>query len=98
MTDQRTPKRKQVWLHVGKVDNADAYPEQSVKVGDLEFQFSDGPVGQRSSSADYVGLGKGLDDHYDCDVYVNLRDIGEAGLDTAFQLYQWLAQEPGENK
>ena len=98
MTEQRTPKRKQVWLHVGRVSDADAYPDQGVKIGDLEFQFSDGPVGQRSSSADYVDLGKGLDDHYDCDVHVNLRDLGEAGLKSCLEIYKWLAQEPGENK
>jgi hypothetical protein len=84
--------RKQVWLHVGRVSNADAYPDESVKVGDLEFQFSDGPPGQRSSSADYIDLAEGLDDQHGCDLFINHRNLAEAGLTTTLQFYQWVIQ------
>ena len=38
----------------GIVQNADAYDE-SVSVGDTEWQFSDGPSGSRSISYDFAG-------------------------------------------
>lgn len=55
-------KQKEVWLVVGKVTNPDAYDGAAIE-GQPEYQFSDGPKGKRSSSADYVDIIKGLEDH-----------------------------------
>jgi len=50
-----------VFIVKGVVTDPDSYPD--AKVGDLEYQFSDGPPGQRSFSADYVDLEEGLREH-----------------------------------
>ena len=50
-----------VYIVKGVVTDPDSYPD--AKVGDTEYQFSDGPPGHRSVSADYVDLEEGLRDH-----------------------------------
>ena len=50
-----------VFIVKGVVTDPDAHPD--AKVGDAEYQFSDGPPGQRSASADYTDLERGLRDH-----------------------------------
>lgn len=60
-----------VWLVRGTITTEDAaatYREQGfdVKVGDVEWQFSDGPPGDRWSSADYACIVRGIEDHKHC--------------------------------
>ena len=50
-----------VFIVKGVVTDPDSYPD--AKVGDLEYQFSDGPPGERSVSFDYVNLEEGLREH-----------------------------------
>lgn len=64
---------KQVWLVIGKVTDPDAHT--NAKEGDTEYQFSDGPAGERSSSADYVDLTKGLNNHIDYDLIISAEDM-----------------------
>lgn len=52
---------EEVYIIVGRVTDPTAYPD--AKIGDIEFQFSDGPPEDRSHSADYVDLIQGLKDH-----------------------------------
>ena len=59
---------RKVWITVGEVTDADAYNGEAV-VGQPEYQFSDGPVGWRSSSADYISLEKGLKEHSGCQFF-----------------------------
>jgi len=54
--------QKEVWIVVGRVSNPDAY-ETAVAFGQPEYQFSDGPIGKRTTSADYVDLIKGLKEY-----------------------------------
>lgn len=49
---------KEVWIVVGRVTEPD-----SPFYGEVEYQFSDSPPGERGSSADYVNLAKGLREH-----------------------------------
>lgn len=55
---------KEVWITVGTVTDPD-----SLHYGEAEYQFSDGPAGQRGDSADYVSLSKGLKDHSGCVIH-----------------------------
>lgn len=56
-----------VWVVKGQVTDPTAYPpEADAKLGQVEWQFSNGPAGDRSYSADYVDLTKGLAEHEDC--------------------------------
>ena len=55
---------KEVWIVVGKVTDPN-----SVHFGEVEYQFSDGPPGQRGGSADYISLQKGLKDHSGCVIH-----------------------------
>ena len=50
-----------IYIVKGIVTDDDAH--ESASIGDVEWQFSDGPPGQRSGSADYVSLEKGLREH-----------------------------------
>ena len=50
-----------VFIVKGVVTDPDAHP--NAEVGDPEYQFSDGPPGQRSMSADYTDLERGLREH-----------------------------------
>ena len=52
---------KEIWIVKGRVTDTDAHP--AAKLGDVEWQFSDGPPGKRGSSADYLSLEEGLRDH-----------------------------------
>lgn len=52
---------REVWIVKGKITDEHAHP--GGKLGDIEYQFSDGPPGQRSHSADYLSLEDGLKDH-----------------------------------
>ena len=52
---------KEIWIVEGRVTDADAHP--TAKVGDPEWQFSDGPAGQRGYSEDYLSLEEGLRAH-----------------------------------
>lgn len=49
-----------VWIVKGQVSDPDSYPDPKPVVGQTEWQFSDGPPGERGSSADYIDLEKGL--------------------------------------
>ncbi len=51
-----------VWVGRGEVDNLEAWPEGTV-LGQDEWQFSDGPVGNRGYSEDYLTLQEGLAAH-----------------------------------
>lgn len=51
-------KLKEYWIGKGKVTCPDAHA--GGKVGDDEWQFSDGPLGQRGSSADFLTLEAGI--------------------------------------
>jgi len=55
---------KEVWVVVGEVTDPDLY--ENAKVGDLEYQFSDGPPGARTMSYDFVNLSEGLAAHKGC--------------------------------
>jgi len=60
-----------VWIVCGKITDeeaAEAY-QSGAKVGDIEYQFSDGPPGERTYSADYVDLAEGIRDHAHCKIY-----------------------------
>jgi len=85
----------QVWLHVGRVQYPYNYP--NAKMGDLEFQFGDGPPGQRTYSKDYVDLNQGLDEHEDCEIVVSLGNFRSAGLACCFMLYMHLVQDAKED-
>lgn len=50
-----------VYIVKGEVTDPECYPGS--KLGDVEWQFSDGPPGQRGSSRDYLSLAEGVDDH-----------------------------------
>lgn len=52
-------KLKTYWICKGAVTDPSAY-DYHVKKGHVEWQFSDGPSGQRSESADYLTLEAGL--------------------------------------
>mgnify|MGYP003626322736 FL=1 len=60
-----------VWIVCGKITNEDAAEayQSDAKVGDVEYQFSDGPPGERTFSADYVDLTEGIRDHAHCKIY-----------------------------
>lgn len=50
-------------IHVvkGVVVEDEAY--DGAKIGDVEWQFSDGPPGKRNHSSDYISLEEGIKDH-----------------------------------
>jgi hypothetical protein len=53
---------RQYWIVKGTTSGPDgAFPE--VPEGTTEWQFSDGPAGERSESADYLSLEEGLRAH-----------------------------------
>lgn len=52
---------KHIWIVKGRVTDTDAHP--TAKLGDVEWQFSDGPPGQRGTSSDYLSLEEGLRAH-----------------------------------
>ena len=59
---------KEVWIVKGHVTDVEAYRNDlsaldKVKIGDVEWQFSDGPAGQRGGSSDYLDLEQGLIEH-----------------------------------
>lgn len=56
---------KEVWIVEGIVTDPDAHNGKA-KIGDTEWQFSDGPPGERSSSSDYLSVEEGMRDHPDC--------------------------------
>lgn len=47
-----------IYIVEGRVTCLDAHPDANI--GDVEWQFSDGPPGERGSSADYIDLERGL--------------------------------------
>jgi hypothetical protein len=47
-------------------------------IGKPEWQFSDGPAGERGSSADYADLLHGLEDHAGCIFNIDDADFNEA--------------------
>lgn len=63
-----SPPRK-VWVVRGEVTDPSCFPGTGAKLGDTEWQFSDGPPGERGYSADYVDLSEGLATHADCALY-----------------------------
>jgi hypothetical protein len=59
---------KEVWIVKGHVSDVEAYRNDlsaldKVRIGDVEWQFSDGPAGQRGGSSDYLDLEQGLKEH-----------------------------------
>jgi hypothetical protein len=57
---------KTIWIVKGRVTDPEAHEyEEGVfaLVGTIEWQFSDGPPGERGSSADYLCLETGLKAH-----------------------------------
>jgi hypothetical protein len=51
---------KTIWIVKGKVTCQDCADQYGCDIGDVEYQFSDGPAGERGSSADYHNLEEGL--------------------------------------
>jgi len=51
----------EVWIVKSVI--TDGYSYESATIGDVEYQFSDGPPGERSMSSDYIDLEQGLADH-----------------------------------
>lgn len=58
---------RQVWVYKGEVTDPEAHG--GGKVGHAEWQFSDGPVGQRGYSQDYLSLAEGLREHSGCVIH-----------------------------
>lgn len=56
-----TIQQKEVWIVKGYVTNPESY--EGATIGQPEYQFSDGPSGNRSMSSDYLNLEEGLADH-----------------------------------
>jgi hypothetical protein len=56
---------KEVWIVKGHVTNPDVWTEsgQVATMGQVEWQFSDGPAGARGGSSDYLDLETGLREH-----------------------------------
>lgn len=52
---------KEVWIVIGGVSDPSIY--DNAVLGQPEYQFSDGPAGNRSASSDYISLEEGLRDH-----------------------------------
>jgi len=59
--DEVKIKMGEFWIVKGQVTCTDAHP--TANIGDVEWQFSDGPAGERGSSADYLSLEEGLKYH-----------------------------------
>ncbi len=51
---------QEYWIVKGKVTCTEFHPKANL--GDVEWQFSDGPPGERGSSIDYLSLEHGLAD------------------------------------
>ena len=51
----------EIWIVKGQVSDPSIY--ENAVVGQTEYQFSDGPSGSRTTSADYIDLEKGLRDY-----------------------------------
>lgn len=59
-------KKTEYWIVKGIVQDLEAYPDNpEVKLGDTEWQISDGPPGERGMSSDYIDLEEALADHPD---------------------------------
>ena len=64
---------REVWIVKGSISNLDGYEDENkirslyglplLREGDVEYQFSDGPPGERGSSSDYSNLDQGLAAH-----------------------------------
>lgn len=91
------PAPREVWIVKGQVTCTDAHP--SAKLGDVEWQFSDGPPDKRGSSADYLSLADGLRDHSgsvfhwvtDAPKYVPARAKTRYVITTAFEAPQYFS-------
>ena len=76
---------KEVWIVKGCVGNPEVwhdcgYPD--VKMNDVEWQFSDGPAGNRGGSDDYISLEEGLKEHDGCIINWDMgNDLTELVLD-----------------
>ena len=53
---------KEYWIVKGRVTCQDCAEIYGCNIGDVEWQFSDGPAGARGSSQDYHDILKGLSD------------------------------------
>jgi len=60
-----TQTAREIWIVQGIVTDPEAH-NGAAKIGDIEWQFSDAPPGERGSSADYLSLEEGLRAHSDC--------------------------------
>lgn len=65
-----------VYIVKGEVTDPDCHPGS--KLGDVEWQFSDGPPGQRGSSWDYLSLTEGVADHVGWRFNTDYADFTEA--------------------
>lgn len=62
--------QREVWVVKGTITDLEAYEAENAQrmaegkallgIGDTEWQFSDGPPGERGSSSDYFSLEQGL--------------------------------------
>ena len=69
---------RQVWIVRGAVTDPSAYPEGQATLGQTEWQFSDGPSGMRTMSADYIDLEAGLRAHSGHVIYFEDDEQSEA--------------------
>lgn len=53
---------KTIWIVKGAVTDPEAHGARA-NIGDVEWQFSDGPPDERGGSADYLNLEDGLRNH-----------------------------------
>lgn len=61
-TAEATKPLTEIWVVKGAVTDAEAYEGRAV-LGQVEWQFSDGPPGGRGGSSDYLDLAEGLKAH-----------------------------------
>ncbi len=63
------PQRRKVWLFKGEISGLEEN-HRGLPAGTPEWQFGDAPNGQQGSSADFLDLYEGLQDHAECDIDV----------------------------
>lgn len=63
MTHENLIKAQEFWIVEGRVSCQDAADTYGCKVGDIEWCFSDGPIGERGFSADYHDIVEGIAQH-----------------------------------
>lgn len=66
---------KTIYIVKGKVTDPEAH-DNKAQIGDTEWQFSDGPSGERSSSADYLDLFQGIEEQGEDGVVFEFENFG----------------------